>query len=56
MSKDELAVMVSREVGAYIGIHFCEGFNLYAPYVLVKEVPTKKRNKIVLKVELEINT
>lgn len=56
MSKDELAIMVSREVGAYICNHFCEGFNLYAPYISVKKVPTKKRNKIVLKVELETNT
>lgn len=56
MSKDELSVMVSREVGAYIGTHFCDGFNLYAPHILVKKVPTKKRNKIVLEVELETNT
>ena len=56
MSKDELAVMVSREVGAYIDNNFSDGFNLYAPYIIVKEVPTKKRNKIVLKVELETNT
>ena len=56
MSKDELMEMVKNEIGAYISLHFCDGFNLYAPYILVKEVPTKKRNKIVLNVELETNT
>ena len=56
MDKSELREMVSTEISAYIKNNLCDGFDLYAPYVTIKEAKTKKRNKIILKVELQTNT